>query len=40
MAKEEDMSLGSWLMVLFYIVVLGGGSAVLLAHALKNKDNV
>lgn len=34
------MSTGSWLMILFYVVVLGGGSAVLILHSMKNKDNV
>lgn len=34
------MSIGSWLMIAFYVVVLGGGSAFLIAHALKHKDEV
>lgn len=34
------LSIGSWIMIAFYIVVLGGGSAILIAHALKNKDHV
>jgi hypothetical protein len=34
------LSLGTWLMIAFYLVVLGGGSAFLLIHSLNHKDNV
>ncbi len=32
------MSIGTWIMLIFYGVVLGGGSIFLIAHALKNKE--
>jgi hypothetical protein len=34
------LSVGTWVMIAFYFVVLGGGSAFLIAHALKHKNNV
>ena len=34
------LSFGSWVMLAFYVIVLGGGSAVLLAHSLMHKDKV
>ncbi len=34
------MSASTWAMIIFYVVVLGGGSAVLISHALKHKDDV
>lgn len=34
------LSIGSWIMIAFYVIALGGGSAILIGHALKNKHEV
>lgn len=32
------MSIGTLIMLIFYGVVLGGGSIALIAHSLRNKE--
>lgn len=32
------MSIGAWIMLIFYGVVLGGGSIILIAYSLKKDD--
>ncbi len=34
------MSVTAWIMLIFYIVVLGGGTVALITHSLKQNNEI